>query len=499
MSAINPNVLKTILGCAARPPIYQPGESLFWDDPHISKGMLEAHLNPDNDLASRKHTTIDREVEHLLSSGILKAGDRLLDLGCGPGLYSRRLAGRGLKVTGVDVSKRSLDYATAHSREEGLDIEFRRINFFDIDYSGEFDAVLQTHGELNVFSDKKRDELLGILHRALKPGGRLVFDITTRELRMKSGLKNGWYVSNGGFWRPDRHIVLEQGFDYPEESVWLDQYIVIDSESVKIYNNWFHDYDLDTIRQVLHQAGFKVIHAWNDLSGSVYEAGGDWIAIVAEKGTLKAADNPGTDYKTLVKQSYDTLAVRYEEMRRVEPSPVLNPLIERLHDGDSILDIGCGAGVPVARTLANRFRVTGVDISEGMIKRARANVPGAEFNNGDIMEAEFPESSFNAVTAFYSIFHLPREEHPELLRRIYRWLKPGGYLLATLSYCNDAPYTEDYFGVTMYWSNYGLDEYKRLLAESGFNILEVSAVGAGYRDPELSPEEKHPLVLARKE
>ena len=89
------SLLESISRISSKPPLYQPGESLFWDDPHISKSMLAAHLNPDNDLASRKHATIDREVEHLVSSGILKAGDRLLDLGCGPGLYSRRLAGRG--------------------------------------------------------------------------------------------------------------------------------------------------------------------------------------------------------------------------------------------------------------------------------------------------------------------------------------------------------------------------------------------------------------------
>jgi SAM-dependent methyltransferase len=285
MTAINPEILKTILGCATRPPIYQPGESLFWDDPHISRSMLSAHLNPDNDLASRKHATIDREVEYLISSGTLKTGDRLLDLGCGPGLYSRRLAGRGLRVTGIDISERSLNYVTAQSKEEGLDIEFRRLNFFDIDYSGEFDAVLQTNGELTVFSDEKRDELLGMLYRALKPGGRLIFDVTTQESRIKYGIKKGWYVSDGGFWRPGRHLVLEQGFDYPRENVWLDQYIVIDDDSVKIYNNWFHDYDLATIRQVLQRAGFKVIHAWNDFLGTPYHEGGDWIAIVAEKGT----------------------------------------------------------------------------------------------------------------------------------------------------------------------------------------------------------------------
>jgi len=277
------NFLSTILKYSQKPPLFEPGETLFWDDPHISKGMLEAHLNHDHDAASRKHATIDNEVRHLVSSGILKPGDRVLDLGCGPGLYSSWLAENGMKVTGVDISRRSLDYANNYARENGLDIDYRLINFFDIDYSNEFDAVIQTHGELCTFPDEKRDELLAKLHRALKPGGLLIFDVTTRTQRMRDGLRNGWYVSEGGFWRPVRHLVLEQGFDYPEDDVWLDQYIVIDNENVTVYNNWFHDHTLQSIRQVLENGGFNVIHAWNDLTGSPYAEGGDWIAIVGRR------------------------------------------------------------------------------------------------------------------------------------------------------------------------------------------------------------------------
>jgi SAM-dependent methyltransferase len=276
------NLINTILEQAGIPSLFEPGEPRFWDDPHISKSMLEAHLNPDNDAASRKHASIDKEIEHLVSSGILKPGDRVLDLGCGPGLYSVRLAARGIKVTGVDISERSLDYAMAQSKEKGLNIEFRLDNFFDIDYSHTFDAVLQTNGEINTFSDEKRDELLAKLRQALKPGGLLVFDVTTRVLRMKGGLENNWYVSDGGFWRPGAHLVLERGIDYTDDNVWLDQYIVIDSDNVKVYNNWFHDYDLATIQQVLQKVGFEILHVWNDLAGAPYQEGGDWIALVGK-------------------------------------------------------------------------------------------------------------------------------------------------------------------------------------------------------------------------
>lgn len=278
------HALPTLLQCSVRPPLFEPGEAHFWDDPHISKGMLEAHLNPEHDAASRKAKIIDKEIKYFVSSNILKLGDRVLDLGCGPGLYASRLCENGINVTGVDISKRSIDYAIRCAEEKGLDIEYQCIDFFDIEYRSEFDAVLQIYGELCTFSDAKRDELLAKIHKALKTDGLFVFDVSTRAQRMREGLKNRWYVSDGGFWRPGRHLVLEQGFDYPEHDVWLDQYIVVDDYSnVSVYRNWFHDYNLQSITKVLEKAGFQVIYVWNDLTGTPFQEGGDWIAIVARK------------------------------------------------------------------------------------------------------------------------------------------------------------------------------------------------------------------------
>ena len=145
------------------------------------------------------------------------------------------------------------------------------------------------------------------------------------------------------------------------------------------------------------------------------------------------------------------------------------------------------------------FVVTGVDISSEMVRRARANVPQGSFVQGDIMSVELPPSSFSGAVAFYSVFHLPREVHPELFRRIYRWLKPGGHLLATLTLLGEEAYTEDdFFGETMYWSNYGMGEYKDILAECGFRLLGTSVTGHGYAAACQVPDERHPLVLAQK-
>jgi SAM-dependent methyltransferase len=205
---------------------------------------------------------------------------------------------------------------------------------------------------------------------------------------------------------------------------------------------------------------------------------------------LQPANDPDADYKALVQQGYDVCAAAYEHARRKESIPQLEWLIQCLSRGVRVLDIGCGSGVPVAQALAQRFRVTGVDISGEQIRRARLNVSNGEFIHGDIMAVDFPPAQFDAVVAFFSIFHLPREAHPELLRRMACWLKPNGYLMITASRVSEEAYTEDdFFDVTMYWSNYGLEDYQKMLAEAGFRLIEMVTIG--------TPPDQHPLMFAQ--
>ena len=108
-------IISQLVELQQKPAPFTPGEPLFWDDPHISGQMLEMHLNPNIEAASRSSETIDRSVKWLIENLALKAGDSVLDLGCGPGLYTSRFAHAGLQVTGVDYSHRSIDYATKYA------------------------------------------------------------------------------------------------------------------------------------------------------------------------------------------------------------------------------------------------------------------------------------------------------------------------------------------------------------------------------------------------
>ena len=211
------------------------------------------------------------------------------------------------------------------------------------------------------------------------------------------------------------------------------------------------------------------------------------------------ATDPETDYRALVRQGYDACAKAYHESRKAKPAVEIHGLLDRLTEGDTVLDIGCGAGVPTARSLSVLCRVIGVDISREMVGLAWQNVPTADFICADMMSIDFRPSSFDAVVALYSIFHLPREEQPTLFRRIHRWLKPGGYLLCTLSHHDEEGYTEDGFhGVTMYWSNFSLSEYLETLTSTGFVVLEMSSTASSYKEMTQGNIEDHPLVLAQR-
>jgi cyclopropane fatty-acyl-phospholipid synthase-like methyltransferase len=161
-----------------------------------------------------------------------------------------------------------------------------------------------------------------------------------------------------------------------------------------------------------------------------------------------------------------------------------------LDDGDRVLDLGCGCGVPATATLAERFVVTGVDISPVQIDRARRLVPAALFVCQDMTHAEFPPESFEAIVSFFAIIHLPIEEQPGMFAKLSHWLRPGGYLLATVG---DRAWTgteDDWHGAPMYWSHADRKTYLSWLEESGFEVLWTRFIPEGSSG--------HTLVLAKR-
>ena len=180
--------------------------------------------------------------------------------------------------------------------------------------------------------------------------------------------------------------------------------------------------------------------------------------------------------KRLVEEGYDAVARDYGRLEGETEWPRLRWLgkvLERLEPGSAILDLGCGSGDPADVEMARAHAVTGVDISGAQIELARRNVPAGTFIHGDAGSVDFPAGSFDAVVSFYTLEHLPREEHGALLRRIHGWLRPGGWLLLSTEADEAEGVVSTWLGVPMYFSSYGPEAVVRLAREAGFGIVEA--------------------------
>jgi SAM-dependent methyltransferase len=190
--------------------------------------------------------------------------------------------------------------------------------------------------------------------------------------------------------------------------------------------------------------------------------------------------------REVVRTGYDTLGDRYAAWAaRIDDDPrdrFAAELTARLEPGADVLDLGCGPGVPTGAVLAERFAVVGVDVSEVQLERARREVPTATFLHADLTEVDFPDGSFDAVVALYSITHVPREAHPRMFDRIAGWLRPGGLLLASLGARGSEDWLGEWLGTEMFFSSWDAETNRRLLRGAGFELVLDEVVT--MREPE---------------
>ncbi len=187
------------------------------------------------------------------------------------------------------------------------------------------------------------------------------------------------------------------------------------------------------------------------------------------------------DPKRIVAQGYDRIGRRYLEWTNVgRPSPrnaYLERLLRLLPAGSRVLELGCGAGVPVTAALAAKAWVVGVDISLEQLRLAQTNVSGAALVRGDMAELSFPARSFDAVVAFYALTHVPRTDHADLLARVAQWLRPGGLFLATMGAADNPDSVEDdWLGAPMFFSHFDAEKNRSIVREAGFTLLEAAVV-----------------------
>ncbi len=193
----------------------------------------------------------------------------------------------------------------------------------------------------------------------------------------------------------------------------------------------------------------------------------------------------------LVKKGYEKAAENYASKRdQFKNLKYLDQFAKLIQPKGTILDIGCGAGLPVDKFLAEKgFAVNGIDISEKMIKLAKRNVPEGFFEVKDMSKLKEEEYCIDGIVSFYAIFHTAREKHEEIFKKFASFMPNGGYILVTMGASYWEGSEENFHGAKMYWSHYGAGRNKQLIENAGFKIIldEIDTSGG----------EKHQIIIAK--
>jgi SAM-dependent methyltransferase len=189
-----------------------------------------------------------------------------LDLGCGPGLYTEKIARLGHKVTGIDFSQNSIAYAKEGAKQNNLNINYICKNYLDLDFDNQFDLIIMIYCDFGVLSIEQRELLLDKIYRALKHGGIFIFDALNKYAIDNLNFQKSWEFSQKGFWKDKPYLYLSESFHFPEQKAILDQHIVIDEDNeFKIYRFWNHYFDGNDIEEKFTEVGFNRVQSYQNI------------------------------------------------------------------------------------------------------------------------------------------------------------------------------------------------------------------------------------------
>jgi len=257
---------KELLRSTIKPVLYEPGDAVMWTDTYISRQLLKIHLDPNIDAASRKPESIKKTLEFIYNF-CEKPGMQIMDLGCGPGIYTKEIAKRGHHVTGMDFSENSIAYAKKQASINNQNIEYICQNYLKLDYVEKFDLITMIYADFGVLTPDERGRLLQNIFTALKPGGMFIFDVLNdKNIDAKFPDQQSWNVSERGFWRERPYLELVNGFHYQEDHVYLKQHTIIDqTESCVKYRFWTHYFNSTAIIAMLSDYGFENIDLYDNV------------------------------------------------------------------------------------------------------------------------------------------------------------------------------------------------------------------------------------------
>jgi 2-polyprenyl-3-methyl-5-hydroxy-6-metoxy-1,4-benzoquinol methylase len=243
----------------------------LWTDEHTSERMLEFHLDGITDLSSRNFRVIDSSVDWIVSRFFTGKEPGVIDFGCGPGLYTSRLARRGAKVTGVDFSKRSIDYAHGIAEKENLAVDYICQDYLKFQTNKRFDLITMIFCDFCALGPANRKVMLDKFASLLKPGGSVLLDVCSFKA-FDERTESSTCARNlmNGFWSKEDYFGFLNTLKYPEEKVTLDKYTIIEPGRTRTVYNWLQYFSPERLEEEFNQSGLSIRAFYGDVAGSPY-------------------------------------------------------------------------------------------------------------------------------------------------------------------------------------------------------------------------------------
>jgi SAM-dependent methyltransferase len=255
------------------PAPWAEGEKIPWNDPGFSRRMLQEHLSQKHDAASRRTGKIKKHVDWIHNFILGGKASRILDLGCGPGLYTARLAALGHVCHGIDFSPASIEYAVKHA-PAGCTYTLGDLRITD--FGAGFDLVMLIFGEFNVFRPGEAKLILEKACGALNPGGKMLLEVSTFDAVYESGNQPAtWYCAENELFADEPHLCLMESFWDVQQAVAVERYYIVEAASGEVtrYSSSMQAYEKEQLVRIFVQAGFQAPEFYPSLTGKPDDQG----------------------------------------------------------------------------------------------------------------------------------------------------------------------------------------------------------------------------------
>ncbi|MCM3133507.1 methyltransferase domain-containing protein [Paenibacillus polysaccharolyticus] len=273
-----------LLELAKIPEPFEEGSVQVWLDESRVDQVLKAHFDENIPGGSKSSEFINETIDFIHTIAPLDQHKKVVDLGCGPGLYAQKLAKKGYEVVGVDFNPKSIEYARQEAAKEDLSIEYRNEDMTSIELESEFDVALLIYEIYSVFSPENRKKILNNIHRGLKPGGLVLLDVLSEHSYEKFETQFMWGLTRkDNPFSPKKHLSLYASVKYPDYVTLSKNLLVFDDGELVNYHYWNQHFTIESLQKEVNDSGFTIEKVYADVNGAEYQSDLDTFAVILKK------------------------------------------------------------------------------------------------------------------------------------------------------------------------------------------------------------------------